>query len=216
MAKTGTIVIDPGHGGLHETGGSSPNNAISTSGVLEKNITLRMAFLVRDQLALIAAEKGHDLTTILTRNSDVNLGLSARANVARDNSADLFLSIHCNGIDRKIENNKKVRGTETLIRPAAAGNTNHATDMVFAQKIQRAVFTTIRSHDPNAKNRGVKDQVLGVLKRSQLGATAKGCLLELEFIDLAEVDQLLNIGPTSPQVRESIAKAIAAAIIDSL
>jgi len=36
MTKTGIIVIDPGHGGKLEIGGSSANNAISASGVLEK------------------------------------------------------------------------------------------------------------------------------------------------------------------------------------
>ena len=210
MAKTGTIVIDPGHGGQHETGGSSANNAISASGVLEKNITLRMAFLVREQLALLAAADGHNLTVMMTRGADVNLGLSARANVARDNNADLFLSIHCNGF------NGQSRGTETLIRPAAAGNPNHTADRAFARKIQQAVFTTVRSHDANADDRGVKDQILGVLKRSQLGATARGCLVELEFIDVPAVDQLLNIGPNSPEVRKDIAKAIAEAMIQAL
>lgn len=210
MAKTGVIVIDPGHGGLHETGGSSANNATSASGFLEKNITLRMAFLVRDQLVLLAAAEGHNLTIVLTRDTDVNLGLSARANVAKNNNADLFLSIHCNAID------KTTRGTETLIRPATAGNTHHTADRAFARKIQQAVFTTIRSHDANAKNRGVKDQVLGVLKRSQLGATVKACMIELEFIDVPAVDELLNIGPNSPKVREDIAKAIAQSMIESL
>ncbi len=34
MAKKGTIVIDAGHGGTAEVGGSSHNNARSPSGVL--------------------------------------------------------------------------------------------------------------------------------------------------------------------------------------
>src|SRR5262245_53019027 len=37
--KKGTIVIDPGHGGNAEVGGSSHNNATSPSGVLEKTLT---------------------------------------------------------------------------------------------------------------------------------------------------------------------------------
>ena len=36
-----TVVIDPGHGGTVEVNGSSWNNAISASGVLEKVITLQ-------------------------------------------------------------------------------------------------------------------------------------------------------------------------------
>ena len=35
MAK-GVVVMDPGHGGNLEIGGSSKNNAVSPSGVLEK------------------------------------------------------------------------------------------------------------------------------------------------------------------------------------
>lgn len=210
MAKAGIIVIDPGHGGKFEVGGSSANNAISASGVLEKNIALRMAFLVREQLALIAAADGHTLTIILTREKDENLALAERAKVAKTKKADLFLCIHCNAF------NGKARGTETLISPVASGNTNHAADKTFAQLIQTAVFTTIQTHDPKADDRGVKDQKLGVLRDVDLGTKARGCLVELEFIDVKAVDELLNIGPQSPQVRRDIAKAIADALIVAL
>ena len=46
---------------------------------------------------------------VLTRDTDANKGLAARANVARFHRAQLFLSIHFNGFDGK------VRGVETLI-----------------------------------------------------------------------------------------------------
>ena len=210
MAKTGIIVIDPGHDGKFETGGSSANNATSASGVLEKNITLRMAFLVREQLALIAAGEGHNLTILLTREKDENLGLAARAHFAKKSKADLFLSIHCNAF------NAKARGTETLISPAASGNTNHAADKAFAQLIQTAVFKAFQAHDPKAVNRGVKDQKLAVLRDTFLGTKARGCLVELEFIDVKAVDELLNIGPQSPQVRHDVAKSIAEALIIAL
>lgn len=150
MAKTGVIVIDPGHGGKLEIGGSSPNNAVSASGVLEKNITLRMAFLIREQLVILAANEGHNLTVLLTREEDINLALAARADLARKKKADLFLSIHCNGF------NGKARGTETLVNPASVGNTNHAAERAFAQSIQMATFKAISSHDVKAVNRGVK------------------------------------------------------------
>jgi hypothetical protein len=41
-------------------------------------------------------------------------------------------------------------------------------------------------------------------------------MVELEFIDVKAVDQLLNIGPNSPQVRQDIARAIAEALIVAL
>lgn len=210
MAKTGVIVIDPGHGGNIEKGGSSANNAVSASGVLEKNIVLRMAFLVKDSLNRLALNDGHNLTVILTRDKDVNIGLADRAKIAKKSKANLFLSIHCNGFD------KKVRGTETLVSPISSGNTNHAADVAFAQNIQDAVFQAILKHDPKAKNRGVKDQKLGVLNDLSLGNMPRSCLLEIEFIDVPAVDYLLNIGPDSLKVREDIANSIAKALVDSL
>jgi len=210
MGKKGTVVIDPGHGGVVEVGGSSPNNATSPSGVLEKNITLRLAFLVREELRQEAKVGNHQIKVVLTRKNDVNLGLTARAEVAKKNNADLFLSIHCNASEKH-----NARGVETLIRPKTAGNTNHAADKAFAQKIQDAVFSAVQAHDPKTKDRKVKDQVLAVLKDQHLG-TARGCLVEIEFIDRTDVDQLLNIGPNSPAVRQDIARAIAHALIASL
>jgi N-acetylmuramoyl-L-alanine amidase len=210
VSKKGAVVIDPGHGGTLEVGGSSPNNAVSPSGVLEKNITLRMAFLVREALLDEAKVGNHQIKVILTRETDTNLGLSKRAEVAKTNSADLFLSIHCNA---SIKHN--ARGVETLIRSKSAGNTNHAADKTFAQSIQTAVFNAVKAHDAKTKDRGVKDQVLGVLKDQHLGS-ARSCLVELEFIDRPDVDTLLNIGPSAPAVRHDIARAIAHAVIASL
>jgi N-acetylmuramoyl-L-alanine amidase len=211
MGKKATIVIDPGHGGAVKTGSSSPNNATSPSGVLEKNVTLRMAFLTRDALLAEADAGGHQLKVVLTREDDSNLGLADRAGVAKKEKAKLFLSIHCNASDAH-----NARGVETLIHPVNLGNVNHAQDKVFAQKIQNAVFGAIKARDAKTKDRGVKDQELGVLRDEHLGPNVAACLVELEFIDRTDVDQLLNIGPDSPALREEIALAIARAMIATL
>ena len=211
MGKKGTVVIDPGHGGSVEVGGSSPNNAVSPSGVLEKNVTLRLAFLVRDAIAAEAQIGNHQVKVILTRDGDTNLGLANRAEVAKKSSADLFLSIHCNASEKH-----NARGVETLIRTKSAGNTNHAADKAFAQNIQAAAFNAIKAHDAKTKDRGVKDQVLGVLKDENLGGTARACLVEVEFIDRKDVDRLLNIGPDAWTVQKDLARALAQAVIASL
>jgi N-acetylmuramoyl-L-alanine amidase len=208
MAK-GIVVIDPGHGGTVDVGGSSKNNAESPSGVLEKNMTLRFAFLVRDALQEAAQLGGHDVKIFMTRDTDTNLGLSARAGVAKSKKADVFLSIHFNGF------NGTSRGTETLISPKAI-NSNHAADKALAQRVQTAAFNAIKAHDANAKDRKVKDQKLGVLNEASLGTKARGCLVEIEFIDVPAVDTLLNLGPGSLQVRADICKAIAGAVLDDL
>jgi N-acetylmuramoyl-L-alanine amidase len=208
MAK-GIVVIDPGHGGSLDVGGSSKNNATSPSGVLEKNMTLRFGFLVREALQEAAALGGHDVKIFMTRETDVNLGLSARAAVGKSKKADVFLAIHFNGF------NATSRGTETLISPKAI-NSNHAADKALAQRVQKAAFNAVKAHDAEAKDRKVKEQKLGVLNEASLGTKARGCLLEVEFIDVPAVDTLLNIGPNSPQVRVDICKAIAGALLDDL
>lgn len=209
--KRGTIVIDPGHGGTVEVGGSSHNNARTPSGVLEKNMTLRLAFLVRDAVEQAASIGGHAVKVILTRETDKNLGLADRARVARNNNADLFLSIHFNASETH-----KARGVETWI-DRKNRNSNHAADKEYAKTVNTAIFNAIKSHDPGTKDRGVKDQQgMMVLNELHSGTKVRSALCEVEFIDRVDVDELLNIGPNSAQVRQDIATAVANALIAAL
>jgi N-acetylmuramoyl-L-alanine amidase len=208
--KRGTIVIDPGHGGTVEVGGSSHNNARTPSGVLEKNMTLRFAFLVRDAVQQAATIGGHTVRVVLTRETDKNLGLADRARVAKNNNAGLFLSIHFNA---SVQHN--ARGVETLVDKKAR-NANLAADKAFAQLIQTAVFNAVKAHDGKTKDRGVKEQGLAVLIDANLGPNVRACLCEVEFIDRTDVDELLNLGPNAPQVRQDICTAIANALITAL
>jgi N-acetylmuramoyl-L-alanine amidase len=215
MPITATVVIDPGHGGAGPSlGGSDPDHAISPTGAKEKNMTLQLGLLVKQALQTAAQNGGHTINVLMTRETDKNLSLAARANVARANRADRLLSIHFNGF------NGQARGTETLIRPVANGNVNHADDKKFATRIQNAALGVLIAHDPGAKDRGVKDQKLGVLNDVELGNTSGGncraCMIEVEFIDVAAVDALLNTGPNAATVRSELARGIANAIVDDL
>jgi N-acetylmuramoyl-L-alanine amidase len=210
---TAKIVLDPGHGGSGTVGFSDGNHAVSPSGVLEKNLTLAMAELVKVELEGVAASDGHALTILMTRSDDTNLGLSARANVARDNRADRFLSIHFNAFDGV------ARGVETYVR-RAQDNINLAADRRFAGIIQSAVFNTIRGVDSRTRDRGVKEAKFGVLNDTALGNLSGGqcraCLLEVEFLDVGAVDLLFNTGPNAGNVRQQIARAIANGILTDL
>ncbi len=210
---TGTVVIDPGHGGTGSIGGSDGNHAVSASGVKEKDLTLILANLVRSALQSAAASGGHTLNIVMTRTTDVNLSLADRARVARTNSADRFLSIHLNGF------NKVTRGVETYVR-RAQDNVNLNDDKRFARRIQNAVFDVVEGFDTGSNDRGVKGEKFGVLNDVQLGNTSGGncraCLLEVEFLDVPAVDVLLNTGPNASAVRNGIARAIANAIIEDL
>jgi N-acetylmuramoyl-L-alanine amidase len=78
-----TIVIDPGHGGKDP-------GAISPAGLKEKDINLKVAKLLQDDL-----EK-RGFKVILTRARDVYLTLQERVDVAKKYNADLFVSVHAN------------------------------------------------------------------------------------------------------------------------
>src|SRR5678815_2529146 len=73
------IVIDPGHGGI--------DVGVSTTGALEKDIALAVARKLR---TILQSRLG--ATVLLTRDSDVALTSEARAAVANNNRADLFIS----------------------------------------------------------------------------------------------------------------------------
>jgi N-acetylmuramoyl-L-alanine amidase len=75
------IVIDPGHGGI--------DAGASTTGALEKDIALAIARKLRTTL-----QSRLGATVLLTRDSDVALTSEARAAVANNNRADLFISLH--------------------------------------------------------------------------------------------------------------------------
>ncbi len=214
MSITATVVIDPGHGGTTNMGGSDANHAVSPSGFLEKNMTLKLGLLVRDALRDAAIAGGHEIKIVMTRETDKNLTLAERAGMAKTNRADRLLSLHFNGF------NKVTRGTETYVRHAA-DNVNLAADKKFAQQIQTAAFNTLKAHDAGAKDRGVKEEKFGVLSDVSLGNTGgnkkcRACMLELEFIDVRAVDELLNIGTNAATVRSAVAKALADAIIADL
>ena len=81
------VVIDAGHGGV-DPGAISPD-----TGLREKDVTLRIAQAVRDEL--VASGR---VRVALTRDSDRYLILRERFGVARRLKADLFISIHCDSV----------------------------------------------------------------------------------------------------------------------
>ena len=64
---------------------------------MEKDLTLQVAYAVRDRLKTDYPE----LNVILTRSLDVDLSLPERIHMAHVNEADLFLSLHMNSSTNK-------------------------------------------------------------------------------------------------------------------
>ena len=213
------------HARLGHVGGSSPNNAISYSGVKEKKMALEISLLIAEQLHELGPANDFNLNVHLTRTEDVNVGVRARANLAAERRAGLFFCLHFNGNERGAT--RKSRGTETFVRAVGNGNINYETDLAFARRVHNAMFGAIRGHDPRAVDRGIKPDMQsgpkkpGVLRDDYLGNTGcrKSCLscyAEMEFIDVKAVDELLNTGPNATSVRRDIARAIAGAMIEQL
>lgn len=93
-----TVVIDPGHGG------KDPGSV----GILtcEKDIVLGIAL----KLGKYIETKLEDVRVVYTRTTDEFVPLYKRAEIANNNKADVFLSIHANGLSKR-----NVKGTETLV-----------------------------------------------------------------------------------------------------
>ena len=85
------FVLDAGHGGW--------DSGAVGNGLLEKDLTLKIAQYCRDELRQYAG-----VSVIMTRDSDASVTgvantsneLLARAQIARDNNASLFMSFHIN------------------------------------------------------------------------------------------------------------------------
>ena len=93
--EVNTIVIDPGHGGK-DSGALGKKSQ-------EKDIVLIVAKLLQKKLT----KEGFNVK--LTRDKDVFIELSERANLANKCDGDLFISLHCNAVDG-IERQKRTEG----------------------------------------------------------------------------------------------------------
>ena len=189
------IVIDPGHGGV-ETG------AVGADGVLEKDLTLTLARLLRDRL-----RQELPVRVVLTRDDDVTLAHDARPAVANQNKADLFISIHLNSslgstahgaetyfLSNEASDARAAAAAEAENRSARAGADSSDEDPLYdlqlilwdlaqshhlsesqrvATLIQRELNSTLGLRD-----RGVKQAPFRVL----MGAAMPAVLVELGFL----------------------------------
>ncbi len=194
------IVIDPGHGG-HDPG------TIGRKGLQEKDLVLdvsvRLARMVRKELG---AE------VIMIRSTDVFVPLEERTAIANTKRADLFLSIHANGVS-----NSKARGIETyflnfarsthaeavaarensisegtlkdlqgLVKKIALSSKIHES-RDFATSVQEAMVKGLRRKH-NVRDRGVHTAPFYVL----IGAEMPAVLAEIAFVSNPETERRLR------------------------
>lgn len=108
-----TVVIDPGHGGKDP---GAPGKSKSTA---EKNIVLNISKLFGDKIK----SEYPDVKVVYTRSTDVFVELKERANIAKRNNADLFISVHCNS-----STNSRAFGASAHILGPKSNNPKNTSD----------------------------------------------------------------------------------------
>lgn len=187
------VLIDPGHGG-EESGAVGHLDKKKSRKVFEKDLSLRLAKKVRDELS-------KSTTTYLTRSLDRMVGLQERADLADMVKADLFLSIHfnsstnpkghgfelyyldnnSNAAARKVENaeNLNLKGEELVINQILI-------DLVVQQTVSHSRELAARVHEKirpivsqyKIVDRGIKPGLFYVLALSK----RPGLLVEAGFV----------------------------------
>jgi len=128
------VVIDPGHGG------SDPGHLSGNSALLpEKTLNLKISTYLGDYIEKYL----QNVKVIYTRTDDTYPSLDARVDKANNNNADYFISVHCNGNERK-----SVRGTESHV---------HSMELKKSVDFARAIEKQFSSR-AGRKSRGVKDK----------------------------------------------------------
>lgn len=160
------VCLDAGHG---DTDAGAVNGDR-----LEKDDNLRIALAVRDKLEAAGSER---LTVLMTRADDTFLELQQRVDLANENGATLFVSLHRNsGGGKGVE-----VWTSSLKEKAECRLAQYIMDALEQAGVQKV--------------RGVKHGTAGnpavsytVVGRTEMPA----CLVELGFIDNDEDNALLD------------------------
>ncbi len=171
------VVLDPGHGG------EDPGAVVGEA--QEKDINLAVALLVRDQLA-----EQEGIEVLMTREEDIGLSLTDRADFANEKQADLYVSIHANSLE-----DESYAGIMTFYHPGKY------TSRAYAQAVQDAVTAAAGGID-----RGVRSEDYVVLRETDMPAV----LVETGFMTCPEELARLQDGDYQKLLAEGIAQGILA------
>lgn len=206
------VILDAGHGG---------NDPGATALELkEKDITLDIG----DRLRALLKSEGFEVVT--TRDSDLNIPLRDRAQLANESRGDIFVSIHVNAIVKHTASH----GVETyylgptndpsLTRLAAVENSGSGYALADLRKLLDGVYADARRDESHQLARAVQNHLFGRLSSQDAGLENWGVkrapFLVLVATDmpavLAEVGCLSNQKEAKmlgkPEYRQKIAEAL--------
>lgn len=168
------VVVDPGHGG-------NDPGAVGPSGTREKDVTLAVSYFLRK----ILMENG--ISVIMARGDDSEIELQPRVDIANNNNADLFVSIHCNALD-----GNSPMGVETYYR------TPQSVD--FAKSIHKNMIQTLGTPDRGARG----DRNLFVIRKT----TMPSVLVEIGYISNKIEEANLANATHQKKVAQAVYKGI--------
>ena len=192
-----TVVIDPGHGGRDE--GAKAN------GLVEKNLTLDLAFRVERLLQTFGFK------TLLTRRDDTYFTLEERAALANQIDHSFFVSLHFNQASNSAASGVETYYASEKVAPEAAWNwvgyfnkpeppAGSDTGETFAGYVQTALISRT-----DATNRGIKARKLYVVRHTRSAAV----LVEGGFLSNPFDARLI----ATPEYRDRLAAAIVEGVI---
>lgn len=170
-----TIVIDAGHGG-YDPGAISSNETI-----LEKDITLSTAMLLKNRL------QDAGTNVILTRDIDEFVSLDQRVLTSHGHNADLFISLHYDAVEQA----NSMSGTTTYYYSDA--------NLELANTVNRYL-----SQNAPLENNGVRLGNYYVLRANQ----QPSILLELGYMNHSLDIQHINTQAYQSTVVEAIYQAL--------
>jgi N-acetylmuramoyl-L-alanine amidase len=192
-AGTFVVVIDPGHGGSGiGTHGPGP------AGLREQDVALdiaqRLAALLGGRIQVLLSGT---VRVIMTRTADTSVGLPQRAQVAKDNHAAIFMSIHLNASTDPGRDQSEV----WIARGASERS----------RKLARAVLTRLVAVT-RVPDGGVAEKNYNVLVPSRHAPETAACLVEVAYLtNPAQAARLADV-----RYRQDIAVALMQGISDFL
>ncbi|MEM9090437.1 MAG: N-acetylmuramoyl-L-alanine amidase [Cyanobacteria bacterium P01_F01_bin.53] len=171
-----TVVLDPGHGGRDP-------GAVGIQGLQEKQVVND----ITPQVAALLRQQG--VNVVLTRDSDIEVDLAPRVQIAERANASIFVSIHANAISMS---RPDVNGLETFYSSDAG------------QRLANTVHSTVL-RAMGMRDRRVRSARFYVIRRTSMPAI----LIETGFVTGAEDAPNL----ADPSWRERMATAIAQGIL---
>lgn len=180
-----TVAIDPGHGG-YDVG------TISSAGVFEKDVTLKIALKVgrlleKDNIKVVYTRKNDTVSWPSNTKAD----LKERVKISNEAKADLFVSIHANS-----NTNTSYKGVEAWCR---APNTE-------GEKLARNIQKELANYNYTT-DRGIKYETEGSLAVFKLN-NATSTLVELGFLSNSSDAEFITSESGQDKCAEAIEKGI--------